>query len=163
MGPIGPALSLACRIALAAVLAVAAIAKVADRRAMPSRLREMGVVPPWFSVFLAVALPIVELAVAAALVLARESALPALVALSLIVAFSAFLLATRSRAVPCACFGNVRPGRAADTPEAIMRNGILLALAVLATGSASGAHVGGTLYFGGFILVVAVRAVTRVA
>jgi hypothetical protein len=163
MGPLGPALALACRIALAAVLAFAAVAKVADWRALPSRLREMGVVPPWFSVLLAVVLPIVELAVGAALVAARDSALPGLVALALLAAFSGFMVATRRRAVPCGCFGNVRPGRAAETPEAIRRNGILGALAVLATGSAGGAQAIGTVVIGAFVAAVAVRSITRVA
>ena len=162
MGPFGPALALACRIVLAAVLTTAAVAKIADRRALPARLRAMGVAPAWFSVLLAVALPAVELVVAIWLLLARESALPALVALALLIAFSAFLLATVRRAVPCACFGTVVTGRAAAAPESIVRNGLLAAMAVLATGSADGARAGGTIAIGAVVAAAALRSVTRV-
>lgn len=164
MGPSGPALALACRIVLAAVLALAAVAKIADHRALPARLRAMGIVPPWLSVAVAAGLPVVELAVATALVTARRSALPALVALTLLVVFSGFLLVTAKRAVPCACFGSVRTGSSAEVPRAILRNGVLIALAVLATGSAAGARFGGTLVVVGALLAaVAVRSLTRVA
>jgi Methylamine utilisation protein MauE len=162
MGPFGPALALGCRIVLAAVLAVAAVAKIAGRRALPANLRAMGVAPPWFSVVLAVLLPMVELAVAAALVTVRESAVPALLALSLLVAFSGVLLMTAKRAVPCACFGSVGIG-AHRTSAAIMRNGVLIALAVLATGSPEGARAGGTALIGALIAAIAARAVIRVA
>jgi hypothetical protein len=164
MGPFGPALALACRIVLAGVLAIAAVAKIADRRALPERLRAMGVGPERLSVLLAVALPVVESVVAIALVVARDSALPALVALAMLIAFSAFLVATIRRAVPCACFGTVATARALSGSEAIMRNGFLAALAVLATGSADGARAGGTVALGVLIAAVAavgVRSVTR--
>jgi hypothetical protein len=110
-------------------------------------------------------LPAAELVVAIALVVARDSALPALVALAMLIAFSAFLLATSRRAVPCACFGTVATGRAASGSEAIIRNGFLAALAVLATGSADGARAGGTVALVVLIAAVAavgVRSVTRV-
>lgn len=163
MGPSGPALALACRIVLAAVLTLAAVAKIADHRVLPARLRAMGIVPPRISVAVAAALPVVELAVATALVTARDSALPALVALTLLVAFSGFLVVTAKRAVPCACFGSVRTASSADGPAAILRNG-LLALAVVATGSVAGARVGGTLVVVGALLAaVAVRSLRRVA
>jgi hypothetical protein len=163
MGPWGPALALACRIVLAGVLAVAAVAKIANRRELPAQLRAMGMVPPWFAVVVAVVLPVVELVVAIALVAARDSALPGLVALTLLVVFSGFLLVTARRHVPCACFGSIRSGPTAETPAAILRNGLLIALAVLATGSAEGARLGATLVIGALIGVVAVVAIRRVA
>jgi hypothetical protein len=162
MGPFGPALALACRVVLAAILAFAAVAKIADGRALPGRLRAMGVMPRWFSVWIAFVLPVVELAVAATLVFAPGSAFPGIVALALLVAFSAFLLGTVRRRVPCACFGSVRPGRVDSTPDAIMRNGLLAALSVLAIGSAHGARAGGTIAIGALVAAVAVRSVTRV-
>jgi hypothetical protein len=144
MGPLGPALALACRIVLAAVLGFAAVAKVVDRRALPGRLRAMGITPPGLATAVAIALPVVEVVVAIGLIVAAHSAVPAIVALVLLVGFTAFLLATLRRAVPCPCFGSVRPEAAAAGPAAVFRNGILLALAVIATGSAAGARVGGT-------------------
>jgi Methylamine utilisation protein MauE len=163
VGPFGPALALACRILLAAMLTIAAVAKIVDRRALPANLRAMGVAPPWFSVVLAVALPVVELAVAITLVVARHSALPALVTLALLIAFSGFLLTTVRRAVPCACFGSARVGRVAEAPAAIMRNGVLVGLAVLATASADGARAGATLVVGALVAASAVLVVRRVA
>lgn len=162
MGPFGPALALACRIVLAAMLAFAAVAKIADGRALPGRLRAMGVMPPWFSVWIAVVLPVVELAVAITLVTARESAFPGVLALALLIAFSAFLLGTVRRHVPCACFGSLRPGRVDSTPDAIMRNGLLAALSVLAIGSASGARAGATVILGAVVAALAVWSVARV-
>src|ERR1043165_6646442 len=97
MGPSGPALALACRLVLAVVLAVAGVAKIADRRALPGRLRAMGIAPRW-SEPVAVGLPIVELGVAVALVAAPRSALPAVAALVLLAGFTVFLVAAVRRA-----------------------------------------------------------------
>src|SRR5262245_44194007 len=111
MGPFGPALALSCRIALALVLVIAAVAKVADRRALPGRLRAMGVAPPRLAALVAAGLPVTELLVAVALVAARESPLPGAAAVAMLVVFSVFLLVTVRRAVPCPCFGTVATGR----------------------------------------------------
>jgi hypothetical protein len=162
MGPIAPALALACRVVLASVLAAAAVAKVADRRALPGRLREMGISPGWSARF-AVGLPIVEVAVAVALVAVPHSWLPAAAALALLAAFTVFLLATLRRAVPCPCFGTVRTDRAVSGPGAVVRNGVLLALAVLATGAVDGARAGGTIVGVAVVGLAAVLAITRVA
>jgi hypothetical protein len=158
MGPLGPALALACRIVLALVLAVAAIAKIADRRALPGRLRAMGVSHRW-DARLAVALPVAELAVALALVAAPRSELPATVAVALLAAFTVFLVATIRRAVPCPCFGTVRTARVADGPAAIVRNGLLLGMGVVATGSVGGARPGGTVLVAAVVASIAAAAV----
>ena len=162
MGPNAPALALACRIVLASVLAVAAGAKIADRRALPGRLRAMGIASRWSGRF-AVGLPIVELAVAGGLVAVPHSWLPAAAALVLLAGFTVFLLLTFSRAVPCPCFGTVRTDRAVSGPGAILRNGVLLALAVLATGSVDGAKAGGTAVWVAIAGAAAVLVITRVA
>jgi hypothetical protein len=162
MGAIGPALALACRIVLALVLAAAAVAKIADRAALPGRLRAMGIAPR-SSVAIARALPVVELAVAIALVAVPGSSLPAAAALALLLAFTVFLLATARRAVPCACFGTVRTTRAVSTPAAIVRNGVLLGLGVLATGSVDGARAGGTVAIAAVAAAGAALAVARIA
>ena len=160
MGPFGPALALACRIVLAVVLAVAAGAKITDRAALPARLRAMGMAPR-AATPVAVGLPGAELVVAAALVAVPGSWVPAAAAIALLVAFSAFLLATAQRAVPCPCFGTVRTDRVVSLPAAIVRNGMLLAVGVLATGSVDGAKVGATLAAGA--IAAAALAVARVA
>jgi hypothetical protein len=162
MGPFGPALALGCRIVLAAVLAVAAVAKIADRRALPARLRAMGVAAPWNG-WLATGLPVAELVVAVALVVAPHSDLPALAAVVLLVGFTVFLVASIRRAVPCPCFGAVRTGAPSSVPGAVMRNGFLVALAVVATGSVDGARPAGTLLVAVVGAAAAALVVTRVA
>jgi hypothetical protein len=162
MGPLGAALALGCRIVLAGVLAVAAVAKIADRRALPGQLRAMGMAEPW-NVRLATVLPIVELAVAVALVGALHSPVPAIAAVGLLAAFTVFLVAGARRGVPCPCFGAVRTASAGTAAGAVVRNGVLMALGVVATGSADGARAGGTVVIAAIGAVVAALAVTRVA
>jgi hypothetical protein len=160
MGPFGPALALACRIVLAGVLAVAASAKIVDRRALPGRLRAMGVTSGW-DTRLAVGLPVAELALALTLLVFPRSPLPAMAAVALLALFTGFLVATVRRAVPCPCFGSVRTARAASGSTAIARNGFLLAIAVIATGSVDGARPGATVLFSALAGSIAVAAVTR--
>jgi hypothetical protein len=162
MGPLGPALALACRIVLAGVLAVAAVAKIADRRALPGLLRALGLAEPW-DARLATGLPIVELAVAVALVGALHSPVPAIAAVGLLGAFTVFLVAGARRGVPCPCFGAVRTANGGTAAGAVLRNGVLIALGVVATGSAHGARAGGTVVLTLIGAVVAALAVTRVA
>jgi hypothetical protein len=162
MGPYGPALALACRIVLALVLALAAVAKINDRAALPGRLRAMGVAPSW-SQPIAIGLPVAELAVAVALGLAYHASWPAVAAFVLVAAFTVFLVATARRAVPCPCFGTVRTARVTSLPAAVLRNGVLLALAVLATGSVDGARAGSTVVVAAIVAAGASVAVGRVA
>jgi hypothetical protein len=162
MGPLGPAVALGCRIVLAGVLAVAAGAKVVDREALPGRLRATGVARPW-DLRLAVALPVVEIVVAVALVVAARSPLPALAAVVLLGAFTVFLVASLGRGVPCPCFGTVRTASAASGSGAIVRNALLMALGVLATGSVHGARPGGTVTVVVIGAAAAALGVTRVA
>jgi hypothetical protein len=162
MGPLGPALALGCRIVLAVVLVAAAGAKVADRHALPARLQAMGIAPPW-SARVAIALPVAEIAVAVALVGAAHSGIPGLLAVVLLGAFTVFLLASSRRAVPCPCFGTVRTASAGTGQGAIVRNGVLIAVAVIATGAVDGARVGGTVVVSLLGMAVAALVITRVA
>jgi hypothetical protein len=150
--------ALAARIVLAAVLLVSAVAKVRTRDA--TREQMIAVVGEDARLAALVSLlPVVEIVVAVALV-AAWSPIPGLVALVLLAFFTGILLRARARHVPCACFG----AGAADTPvgsASIVRNGVLAALAVLATGDPSGssaaATVGFTVVFGA-VAAVTVRA-----
>jgi hypothetical protein len=78
--------------------------------------------------------------------------------------FTVALVRAHARHVPCACFG----AGAADAPVgswAVVRNGVLAALAALAIGDPSGASAGATIGFTllfGVIAALAVRA-TRVS
>jgi hypothetical protein len=162
MGPVGPALALGCRIVLAVVLAVAAVAKVANRRELPGQLRAMGVAAGGLSVAVAVALPLVELAVAVALIAIPHSSGPAFVAVAVLAMFTGVLVVTARRSVPCPCFGAVRREQA-GVGGAVMRNGLLVALAVIATGSVTGARAGATVLVVAIGAAAAALAVTRVA
>jgi len=162
MGPFGPALALACRIVLAAVLAVAAAGKVVGRDELPARLRAMGIAARW-SRAVAVGLPVAELAVAIALVAVPRSEVPALAAIVLLLAFTGFLLRAARHAVPCACFGAVRNDTATTVAGAIVRNGLLVALAVVATGTIAGARPLGTTVVALVAATVAGAAIARVA
>jgi len=69
-------------------------------------------------------------------VLAPGEAWPAVVSAVVLVVFTVTIVATLHRDVACPCFGST------DTPtsgRSVMRNGVLLGLAVLATGPIDGA------------------------
>jgi hypothetical protein len=164
MGPTGPALALACRIVLAGVLVIAAVGKIADHAALPTRLQEVGIGARGARM-LAVWLPAAELVVALALLVDAHSPVPGIAALVLLLAFSVFLIRTARRAVPCPCFGAVRTAATATATAAsgVVRNGVLVALAVLATGTAERARPVGTLIDIAAAAAVAGIAVARVA
>ena len=78
-------------------------------------------------------LPGIELAVAVIL-LVWWSPIPGVLAAVLLLLFTAVIVRANLRHLPCACFG----GNASNTPpgaSAIVRNAVLIALAVLATAS----------------------------
>src|SRR5690349_6968598 len=161
MGPLGPALALACRIVLCIVLAVAAAGKLIDHAELPARLRAVGVDAG--SRAIAVGLPIAEIATAVTLVAFPHSPLPAIAAIALLVAFSGFLVRTTRYGEPCPCFGVVRVPQAATAANGIVRNGLLVALAVLATGGIDGARPLGTIVIALAAAFVAGVAIARVA
>lgn len=127
-------LVLASRGVVAGVLAAAAIAKLRDRRATRAALRASGLPSG-----LDLTLPVVEGFTALGLLMERRSAWAAYVASALLAAFTVFLVAESARGVetPCPCFG---ASSAAPPPgaRAIVRNLVLLALAVVATGTVDG-------------------------
>jgi hypothetical protein len=126
------AVAAAARVVLVATFAYSGMAKVRAWRAMPSALKRFGV-PERFVPLGAIALPVTELAVAAALLVAWSSAWPVWVAIALLVLFSALVVRAAVQHVPCPCFGATRnePTGARD----VVRNGVLLAVAVLAFGT----------------------------
>jgi uncharacterized membrane protein YphA (DoxX/SURF4 family) len=123
-------LALVSRIVLALVFVVAAVQKLRSRRAVEASMAAL--VGARLAPIAAVAVPVAEVLLAVALLVFRESPVPALVAIVLLLGFTAVLVRALARHEPCACFG----GGASHTPVqpgAIVRNGVLLALAVLAT------------------------------
>ncbi len=129
------AVAFAARVVLALTLVVAAVAKL---RAGPrTRAQMIALLGTAAGPAASVAVPFVELAIAVVLVV-WWSFVPGVGAAVLLVAFSAMLVRAQARGLPCPCFG-----RSSDAvgPAGILRNAWLIALAVLATASPSGANV----------------------
>jgi hypothetical protein len=128
------AVALAARVVLALALVVAAIAKL--RAPDRTRAQTIDLIGARDGAAVARVLPFVELGIAVALI-AWWTAVPGIAAAVLLVLFTLVLVRAQTRRLPCPCFGAAsRPD--AVGPVAILRNGILLAYAVLATASPSG-------------------------
>ena len=125
-------LEAAAALVLGAVFAWAGTAKLARRQATAASFAALRVPAPRS---MAVVVPLAELALAAALLAAP--ALGAWGAVVLLLAFTAVLARAVVRGVdaPCACFGSARPEPVSTTE--IVRNGGLIALAVIATGASA--------------------------
>jgi thiol-disulfide isomerase/thioredoxin/uncharacterized membrane protein YphA (DoxX/SURF4 family) len=119
---------LALRLMLAALFAVAAVAKLADPRGSARALSELGL-PSALTTPARVLLPVLELAVALSLVvpaLARVGAAGALVLLLMFSAAAAWALA-HGRRPDCHCFGGLHSR--AIGPGLLVRNGLFSAVA----------------------------------
>jgi len=125
----GSAVALAARVVLALTLGWAAVAKIRDRREAPGQLRALGV-PAAVARPLSVLLPFAEAALAVVLVALRGALWPAWASVLLMGAFTVLVVATMSRGVPCPCFG---VSAAPMGVRSVVRNAVLLAVAVLAT------------------------------
>jgi len=123
----GPALLIA-RLLLAAVFAVAALAKLGDRRGARQALVDFGV-PMALAPALAVLLPPSELAIAVALVVVPWAWYGAVGALALLGLFTAAIVVSlaRGRRPDCHCFGQVSSGPIGW--GTLVRNIILVSLA----------------------------------
>ena len=131
VGSLLDALVLAARLLLAAVFVVAAATKLADREGT----RQAGVAfgaPEPVAAWLAVLLPLAELAVAALLLPTATALAGALGALALLLLFSAAIALNlaRGRAPDCHCFGQLHSAPAG--PWTLVRNGALAAVAAFA-------------------------------
>ncbi|MBN9621607.1 MAG: hypothetical protein J0H06_01415, partial [Actinobacteria bacterium] len=131
---------LVLRLVLAAVFVVAAIGKARDQAGTRHSLESFGV-PRGLAPAAAVALPVVELAIAVALVPVATAWWAGVAALVLLVAFTVALVIGLTRGVEaeCHCFGAVssRP----VGPATIARNLVLVALAAVLV--AAGSHTPG--------------------
>jgi methylamine dehydrogenase accessory protein MauD len=116
------------RLLLAAVFAVAGIAKLADREGSRHAIIDFGL-PATLAAPLGILLPIAELAVAAALIPTATAFWGALGALVLLLLFIAGISANlaRGRKPECHCFGQLHSAPAGFSTLA--RNGVLAALA----------------------------------
>ncbi len=113
---------------LAAVFAVAGVAKLLDRVGSRVAARSFGV-PERLSGFVAVGLPIAELAIAVLLLPAATRRYAAVAALALLIVFCAAIgvAMTRGRAPDCHCFGQLHSAPAGW--GTLARNAVLATLA----------------------------------
>jgi thiol-disulfide isomerase/thioredoxin/uncharacterized membrane protein YphA (DoxX/SURF4 family) len=148
---------IAVRLFLALVFVAAAIAKVRDRNGTRQAVVDFGV-PSRLAPIGAAALPIAELAVAAALVIPATAAAGAAGAAVLLGAFTVAIGVSlaRGRTPDCHCFGQVAAGPISRLT--VLRNVILVALAVFALVADSGSAVVGSVDPAIAIAVVAAAA-----
>ena len=141
---LGATVALVARITLAATFALSAVTKVADRSGFAQALRDFGL--PRSDV-LSWTLPLVEGGLGLALILVQGSAWPAFLAIAVLAVFTGAVAANLlgERPAPCPCFGPPTAGARPVSATTVARNGALVALAVLGTGSTSGASVGAAL------------------
>src|SRR5215217_1391286 len=119
---------LLARLLLASVFLVAGVAKLADREGSRRALADFGVPTP-LATPLGVLLPLIELAVAIALLLPSTALWGALGALALLLGFVAAIGVNlvRGRKPECHCFGQLRSAPAGW--KTLVRNGALAAVA----------------------------------
>jgi hypothetical protein len=141
---VGATAALVARLDLAAAFALSASSKIAHRGEFERALGDFGV--PAGAV-VARALPPVEAGLAGLLVAVRGSAWPAFLAIALLAVFTAAVVANLAggHPAPCPCFGAAVAGARPVSATTIARNGCLVALAVLGTGSTAGASAAATL------------------
>ena len=154
----GAAIALAARVVLAVVLIAAAAAKL--RHPMTTRAQTVALVGARSGPAVAAALPPVEIVIAISLV-AWKSAVPGLVAAALLLAFTGVLLRAHARRLPCPCFGSAGSNTPVG-PAAIIRNAVLVAYAVLTTGSPAGASGGAAVAAIGLLGAIAAAALWAV-
>jgi peroxiredoxin len=120
------------QLVLAAVFVVAGLAKARDRAGTRAAVERFGV-PQALAGTTALALPVVELAIAIALFPAATARFAAAAALVLLVAFSIAIarLLIRGEAVACRCFGSL--SEAPMSGWTLARNAVLAVLAAVAT------------------------------
>jgi len=120
----------ALRLGLAAVFATAGVAKLTDRRDFGRALRDFGV-PDRLTPAFAVAVPVAELGVAAALVLPVVAWWAALAGVVLLATFMAVIgrSLARGEKPTCKCFGRLSAGQIGR--KTLVRNGILLVAATV--------------------------------
>ena len=129
-----------CRVLLAGVFLVSSGAKLTDRSGTRQSLSTFRVPAPlirwWFG------LPVAEAVVAALILVDRTRIAGAGAAIVLLALFTAVLWREirAGNTAPCRCFGSL--SRAPLSPGLLVRNGLFLALAVVATASPSAPIIG---------------------
>jgi thiol-disulfide isomerase/thioredoxin len=154
---------LIARLALAAVFAVAAGAKLTDRQGTRDAVVAFGA-PPGAAASLALLIPLAELATAALLLPSATAVAGSIAALGLLAVFSGAIAVNlaRGRAPECHCFGQLHSAPA--DARTLARNGVLAAVAVVALlGGGGDSAVGWIAGLHGAALVAAVAGVVLAA
>ena len=127
-----PWLSLVGRIALAAVFAYAALAKITDPAATVRAVRAYQLLPEGLAVPVAHALPAVELTLAALLLVGFAIRTAAIGAAVLLTAFITGVASAAARGlrIDCGCFGGGGPTANPHYTGELIRDGLLLAIAI---------------------------------
>ena len=127
--------AIAARVVVALVLLASGVGKLAALPRSTARFgAELGRYA-WLAYVVALALPIAELLLAAALLMV-DAVWPTYVAVAVFVAFTVVLVRriVRDDRRPCNCFGAASSRRSVSTLS-VVRNGWFLVLAILATGA----------------------------
>jgi Methylamine utilisation protein MauE len=154
----GGTIALVARLTLGAAFALSAGTKFARPAAFAGSLAAFGVPRPRVVARL---LPPVEGGLAVSLVAVPGSAAPAFAAIVVLALFTGAVVAnlTAGREAPCPCFA-AEGGRPVSAVT-LVRNGLLLALAVVATGPVAGASPAGVVVGTAVSVAVTLAALRR--
>ena len=154
---------LLARVVLAGVFAVAAFGKLADREGSRLAVRDFGV-PARAAGSVGLALPVLEVAIAAGLLGVGTAPWAAVVAVALLLTFCVAIarLMRRGEEPECNCFGSI--GSAPVGRGTLVRNGVLLVVAgYVATAAWSDAGPSAVSWLGDVSALVAVIGVLMAA
>jgi hypothetical protein len=156
---LGATTALVARITLAAAFGLSAATKLTHRSAFARGLEKFGVPG---SGAVAWGLPPVEAGLAVLLVTVRGQAWPASLAIAVLALFTGAVVANLvgGHPAPCPCFGPPGAGARPVSAATVARNGYLVGLAVLGTGSTAGASATATAA-GAAVTVTATLAALR--
>jgi hypothetical protein len=137
-------------------LTVGAATKVADPGAIRASLSALGV-PPGLARLAGAGLPLVELATAALLAAYPASAVSQGVAGALFALFAAGAVwaMARRRAVPCGCFGALRPQARLGTVQLVQLAGVCVLIVALRASPPAWDPIDGALLFDACLLAAA--------
>jgi hypothetical protein len=157
---LGATIALVARITLAATFGLSAVTKLVDRPGFARALEDFGVPGPGP---LSWALPLTEGGLALLLVLVPGEAWPAFLAIAVLALFTGAVVANLigGRPAPCPCFGPPTAGARPVSAATVARNGYLVGLAVLGTGSTEGASLGVALAASAVIVPATLLALRR--
>jgi len=158
---VGATTALVARITLAAAFGLSAALKLGSRAAFARGLEQFGVPA---SGVLAFVLPPVEAGLALLLVTVRGEPWPAFLAIGVLALFTGAVVANLagSHPAPCPCFGPPSAGARPVSAATVARNGFLVALAVLGTGSTAGASGPATVVGAALLVAMTLVGLRRV-